>query len=169
MDIFSHGLWGGLAFGRKNRRSFVAAAAFGVAPDLLSFGFVFALIALGMYPRPDFSVEPPDWLAMPQYVHTLYSVTHSLVVFVGAFGLLWLYFKKPVWESLAWGLHILVDIPTHSYSFFPTPFLWPVSDVMVDGIPWASPWIFVSNVVLLAGAYLWFFVIRRRMSRLRSG
>ena len=168
MDVFSHGLWGGVAFGRKNRRSFITACAFGVAPDLLSFGVLFVLMVFGFTTLPDFSLEPPDPTSIPQYVHALYNVTHSLVVFMGIFGLLWLYVKRPVWESLAWMLHVLVDIPTHSYDFFPTPFLWPVSGLMVDGVPWSSPWIFIPNVILLAGAYLWFFVIRSRVSRLQK-
>ena len=32
MDIVSHGLWGALAFGRKNRRSFWLAFGIGLAP-----------------------------------------------------------------------------------------------------------------------------------------
>jgi hypothetical protein len=76
--------------------------------------------------------------------------------------LLWVIFKKPILEFMAWGLHILVDIPTHSSAFFPTPFLWPLSDFMVDGVGWSSPWIFFPNLILLVVFYLWFFVHKKR-------
>jgi len=162
VDIISHGLWGSIAFGRKNRRSFWKAFLFGIAPDALSFGPFFVLMVLGFLPRPDFSVEPPPMDAIPQYVHIAYNVTHSILVFVLLFGLLWLLFRRPVWESFAWPLHILVDIPTHSSAFFPTPFLWPLSSFMVDGKNWGSPEIFIPNVILLIILYAWFFIQKQR-------
>jgi len=165
MDIFSHGLWGGIALGRRNKKSFIKAFVFGVAPDLLSFGFFFVLMLLGISQRPDFSVEPPSADLIPGYVHILYNITHSLIVFMLLFGVLFLVFRKPVWEFLAWGLHILIDIPTHSYEFFPTPFLWPVSDFTVDGRGWAAPEIFFPNVVLLLALYAWFFISKRKRIR----
>jgi hypothetical protein len=38
MDILSHGLYGGVAFGRESRKKYLIAFLFGVGPDLLSFG-----------------------------------------------------------------------------------------------------------------------------------
>ena len=163
MDIISHGLWGSVAFGRKNRKSFLLAFLFGVMPDLLSFGIFFVLTLFGVFQRPDFGgLEPPTNEMIPHFVHSLYNITHSLVVFVVLFALLWLIFKRPILEFGAWGLHILVDIPTHSSAFFPTPFLWPLSDFMVDGKNWSSPYIFIPNVVLLFVLYLWFFVLKKK-------
>lgn len=163
MDIISHGLWGAVAFGRRNRLSFWIAFFFGIAPDLLSFGFYTAGTWVGVFDHPDWSSgQHPDPSAIPIFVHSLYNVTHSLVVFAAVFGLVWLIRKKPFWLMSAWGLHILFDIPTHSDGFFPTPFLWPLSDFRVDGIPWSHPIIFFPNVALLIGLYLWFFVIRKR-------
>lgn len=160
MDIVSHGLWGSLAFGRRNRRSFWLAFLFGIAPDLLSFGPFFATVFLGFRPWPHVSVEPATPL-MPAYVNHLYNITHSLVVFALLFGLLTLIFRRPIWEFSAWGFHILFDIPTHSYRFFPTPFLWPVSTFQVSGWSWASPWIFFPNGILLVLLYVWFFSVKR--------
>ena len=162
MDIVSHGLWGSLAFGRKNRKGFWRAFLFGIAPDFLSFGIFFASTFLGLAERPRFSSEPPDPSLIPSYVHNLYNLTHSLIIFAVLFFVLWLIFKKPVWEALAWGLHIVFDIFTHSFKFFPTPFLWPVSGFKFDGWHWGSPWIFFPNLALLLILYLWFFVIRKR-------
>jgi hypothetical protein len=66
---------------------------------------------------------------------------------------------------LAWLLHILVDIPTHSTRFFPTPFLWPISSYEFSGIGWANPMIFIPNVVLLTSLYVWYFLIRPRLKK----
>jgi len=43
MDIISHGLRGGIAVGRKNKKQFWLSFAFGILPDFVSFGFPFAV------------------------------------------------------------------------------------------------------------------------------
>jgi len=163
MDIVSHGLWGAITLGRTSRKSFWTAFLIGTAPDFFSFGPLFAsgLLTHGL----DFFNSlghPPDPSLIPAYVHSLYNVTHSLVVFVAAFALVWLVRGKPFMEMGAWGLHLVMDIFTHSDAFFPTPFLWPVSDTHYNGVPWADPIIYVSNVLMLAVLYAWFFLKRRR-------
>ncbi len=169
MDIFSHGLWGAAAFGRSNggftKKKFWTALAFGVAPDLFSFGILFVqdvahFITAGSFRYPH-DMESGG-INLPQYVFSAYNVTHSLFVFAATFFLLWAIFKKPVWESLAWGLHILVDIPTHTHAFFPTPFLWPFFNFTLDGWSWGSPWIFFPNVFALALVYFWFYRSRKK-------
>ncbi len=162
MDIISHGVWGSIGFGRKSRKSFWIAFFFGVAPDLFSFGIFTASTWLGLVSGPDWSAGPPDSNLIPQYVHALYDITHSLIVFLAAFILVWIVRKKPLYELGAWGLHILLDIPTHSARFFPTPFLWPISDFHIDGISWGNPLIFIPNVTLLAGFSFYFFFLKRR-------
>ena len=47
MDIFSHGLYGGVLTGRKSRKSFWTAFIFGISPDLFSFGIFTLSILLG--------------------------------------------------------------------------------------------------------------------------
>jgi hypothetical protein len=163
MDTLSHGLWGGIALGRSSRRSFWLAFAFGTAPDLLSFGLVFAngLLSHGLDFFNGFG-HPPDSSLIPGYVHRLYDVTHSLLVFAAVFAVVWAVRGKPLMELGAWGLHIALDIFTHSEAFFPTPFLWPVSEVRVNGVPWSDPRIFFGNVLLLAVLYAWFFLRRSK-------
>ncbi len=162
MDIISHGLYGGVAFGRKSKISYWKAFFFGIMPDLFSFGILFALSILSIASGPDFSAGPPDPASIPQYVHSLYNVTHSLVIAGIVIGIVWFVRKKPLVEMFAWPLHMLVDIPTHSSSFFPTPFLWPVSDFHVDGISWGTPYIFIPNVILLIALYTWFYFSKRK-------
>ncbi len=55
MDVFSHGLWGGILFGRKNKRNFLLAFLIGIAPDVFSFGPFFLVSLLGLTERSSFS------------------------------------------------------------------------------------------------------------------
>ena len=158
MDIASHGLWGGVAFGRKNIKSFWLSLLFGVLPDLLAFGPFFVGIFLGFYQRPLFNgTEPPNPALIPSFVGQIYNITHSLIIFAAVFLIVWFILKRPVYEMLAWGLHILFDIPTHSYAFFPTPFLWPISAFKINGVHWGDPIILYPNIILLLILYIWFF------------
>ena len=150
MDIISHGLWGGLVAGRKSKKIFWTAFAIGLAPDLFSFGILFGARILGLASGPDWGNGPPDPASIPQFVDVLYNITHSLVIFALVFGLVWFIRKKPFIPLFAWAIHILVDIFTHSTAFFPTPFLWPVSDFVINGMNWGQPIIFFPNLALLA-------------------
>ena len=96
MDIVSHGLWGALAFGRKSRTSFWLAFGIGLAPDLFSFGILWVAATLGLSSKPDFSQGTPPESTIPLYVHHLYDVTHSFVVFLAVFALLWILNQRPV-------------------------------------------------------------------------
>lgn len=165
MDIVSHGLWGAIAFGRRTRRSFWLAFIVGIAPDVLSFGILTVAAMLGLADSPDFSRGTPPESSIPQYVHHLYNITHSLVVFLVVYLAVWLLVKRPIWELSAWGLHVFMDIPSHSFAFFPTPFLWPVFDWKVNGWQWMSPSIFIPNAVLLIFVYVWYFARQRRRRR----
>lgn len=158
MDIFSHGLYGGVAFGRMSKRDYITAFLFGIAPDFLAFGifFIINLFSFGSFGKPDLA-------SIPQYILTIYDFSHSLVIFSAFFALLWfLGYKHFAKLTLAWPLHILIDIPTHDSTFFPTPFLWPISDFHIDGVSWGQPMIFIPNVILLLGLYLYWYIQTRK-------
>lgn len=163
MDIISHGLWGGLAFGRKQKKLYWWAAAFGIMPDFLSFGIYTILTVLGIMPRPDWSSHP----VTPDFVHSFYNVTHSLVIFIIVFAIVWLIRKKAFLPLLAWPIHILMDIPTHSAEFFPTPFLWPVSNFHVNGIPWSNPYIILPDLALLLIFYAIWWWRSKKLKKLK--
>jgi hypothetical protein len=166
MDIISHGLWGGVGFGRKNKRLFFLAVLFGMLPDLLSFGVFTVATWFGINPRPDWSAGTPPMELIPEYVHVLYNITHSLVVFTLVCGLLWWLARSYLLPFLAYGFAVLIDIPTHSTDFFATPFLWPLSSYTFNGVSWGEPFIFFPNVVLLVVAYsAWFGWYWYRRSR----
>jgi hypothetical protein len=165
MDVVAHGLWGGAPFWAQGRRKFFAGVLIGMAPDLLSFG-VFHVTNPGWITlRLAGEVSGPPSLSMlPPYVFHAYNVTHSLLVWAAAFALLWLVTKNPPWLLGAWLLHILCDIPTHTESYFPTPFLWPFSTPFVDGISWSTPWFLAANYVSIVSVYAVLFLCfyRRR-------
>lgn len=163
MDIVSHVLWGGAALGRKKRSDFVLAAAFSLWPDFFGEGIMFLLVILGLPGMPGLEHGHPDITEFPAYAQGFYNASHSLVLFSLVFALVWLLKKKPFLPLAAWGLHVLIDIPTHSYNLFPTPFLWPFSDFKVDGIGWDRPLVLAANFSLLAVVYgIWFYRQRTR-------
>lgn len=163
MDIISHGLWGGITAGRKSRRDFWLAFFFGVAPDVFSFGIFSVGVWLGLAEGPDWGKGLPDSSIIPVYVHILYNWTHSLLIFIFVYAVVWLVLRRPYYLLLPWGLHIVMDIFTHGSQFFPTPFLWPITKRTIEGIPWSEPIIFFPNLILLALLYIWFFIVRRRL------
>jgi len=165
MDVVAHGLWGGVPFYRLGRRKFCAGVLIGMAPDLLSFG-VFHVM------HPDWFTRrlageisgPPALSILPTYVFHSYNVTHSLFVWAVVFGLLWAVAKHPPWFLGAWLLHILCDIPTHTESYFPTPFLSPFPTPFVEGIAWSTPWFMIANYagILVVYAATFFYFYKRR-------
>ncbi|MCX6823743.1 MAG: hypothetical protein NT085_01325 [candidate division SR1 bacterium] len=163
MDIISHGLYGGAIFGEKNKKQFWLSAGFGILPDLLAFGLPVAASIITMISGGSVALSKPGMPHYePSYVHTIYNITHSLIIRAIAFLTLWLIFKKPVKASFARLLHILIDIPTHSLAFFATPFLWPLSNYKFDGIPRSNKIVFIPNVVLLVLLYIVYFYRKRQ-------
>ncbi len=181
MDIISHGLWTGAIAKvankkRKKTLNFWMAVWWGVFPDLFAFtipflgllwNFTFQSVNLADIPGPSATEPPPsDTLWIFQLATSLYNVSHSAVIFLIVFGLVWLVLKRPIWEMSAWFLHILMDIFTHSYRFFPTPVFWPLFGWKFDGISWANPRFLAINYVALILLYLWFFIIKKRKNAL---
>lgn len=170
MDTLSHGLWGSIVFGRRNKRDFWWSFFFGVSPDIFSFG-VFTFANLFLFEERTFG--RPELADIPTYVHTLYNITHSFVVWAIVFALVWAIMRKPFLPMFAWPLHIILDIFTHSTDFFPTPFLWPVTEYRFDGVSWGAPAIFFTNLFLLALSYaIWairWYIRKKRLANTRFG
>lgn len=139
---------------------------FGVLPDILSFGIYIVGSWIGIFKHPNFSSgRHPDPSMIPDFVHIAYDWTHSLVIFLVVFGIVWIVRQKIYWPMFAWPLHILSDIPTHSGDFFPTPFLWPLSDFHVYGVSWGHPYIFFPNWILLLTCLYALFLHQRLKNR----
>ena len=167
MDIFAHTLW--TAAGAKKGNEIaehkkgkfhinVAWAAFwGVFPDLFAFTWPFLIrfyyLANGGLALNKFfgrRIEGAVYDNGLSIAHTLYNYSHSLVIWALVFGAVWLFYKRPRYELLGWALHILIDIPSHVLSFFPTPFLFPISDYKFShGIQWSNQYFMMVNYTLL--------------------
>ena len=148
MDIFSHGLWSFAVFHKKKYA--LKATLFGILPDISSFGILFIINLINGNLRKG----PPSLSSLPDWLFAAYNMTHSFVVFLVIFLSIYLIAKKWYWPLTAWAIHILIDIPTHSFRFFPTPFLWPLSDYKFDGISWATPWFLLLNYGALLIVFL---------------
>ena len=59
---------------------------------------------------------------------------------------------------LPWYSNILLDIPTHTLQFFPTPVFYPLSDFGVDGTRWSDPSSSCPTRYCWPG---WFYVLRK--------
>lgn len=171
MDIFAHGLWAGAAAKGLNKRegrprvNVWAMALWGVFPDLLAFTLPFIFIMWGLvFGGLDFSqfsshhpplAEPAGSTAASIFGMTsvLYTFGHSAVVFVVVFFATWAFFKRPRLEMLGWLIHILLDVPTHTYAFYPTPVFWPLWGWEFNGFSWGVPWFMVLNYSLILLAY----------------
>lgn len=180
MDIFTHGVWAGVGskvlkhHQKKSRFRTWLAIVWGIFPDLFAFGpvfpWIFIMQVLGSLPvlvPKIYELEPsqPDTLLIFRITHSLYNLSHSLFVFALIFGFIWWVWKKPVWEMLAWLMHILIDIPTHSYREFPTPFLWPFSELKVNGFAWSNPKVLLGNYIFLIAVYLFFHFQKKKKRR----
>ena len=159
MDIIAHGLWAaaGVTAARKSANARIRlgwTVFWAMFPDLLAFG---PPVAVGLWrlltggslhgarlPRVNFGVQ-------------LYPLGHSLVTFLLVFAVASLLARRVVLELLGWLSHILIDIFTHSFRYYATRFLWPVSDIRFDGLPWWTPWFWCSTYIALAIVYflLW--------------
>lgn len=173
MDVFAHALWTGALFRGFNLKAKIKikvwkAVLWGIAPDVFSFGLMTAWMLLSLIfggTVADFhqfeAMEPAqrDTIPIFQIVSFMYNITHSLFTFAAFFIVFYFIFRKPMWAMLGWLVHILIDIPTHSYQFYPTPFLWPLSSWKFNGISWGQKWFMIANysaiVIAYAALYFW--------------
>lgn len=157
MDIFAHTLWAaagarGLNAKFKKRLFRVGwTAFFGVFPDLFAFGIPLILSipnmiknGVNIFAHSHHDLSP-----------VLYQYSHSIVIWALVFILVWIIFKRPAFFLFGWALHILIDIPSHAGNFYPTPFLFPISDYkFLHGISWANKWYMIINYSALLVVFL---------------
>ena len=174
MDFIAHGLWGGIIAKTANKHQITKKPApihwfvfWSIIPDIFTFTILFAwffgsiLAGYGSFANlSHYQITEP----MPQNTHLiinlthwLYNFSHSLVVFLAVFAIVFLKKRGAPWVMAGWLTHILIDIPTHSYKFFPTPFLWPLSQWKFDGWAWSTPEFVIFNYLLIAVIYFWLY------------
>ena len=164
MDIISHGLWGATAANIADKKinkkiSPWWATFWGVFPDLFAFTIPFLWLMLKLVeggsdiPNIRGAELQPDSPWVFHIATTLYNYSHSMIVFLAVFGLVYFVLRRPLWELIGWPLHIIMDIPTHTYQFYPTPALWPLWNKKFSGFSWATPWFMVLNYSVLLLIY----------------
>ena len=168
MDILAHTLWAGagareanLCAEEKNKKFHLNVwwtAFWGVFPDLFAFTIPFSLLFYNLIfnnnSLSNFFSHPPvaeEGLNNGfDLAHNLYQYSHSLIIFIVVFVLVWIIYKRPRYELLGWVLHILIDIPSHTLAFYPTPFLFPISNYKYPyGIQWSNTLFMIINYSLL--------------------
>ena len=178
MDILAHTLWtnagarAGNRLAEKKKGKFhvnVGWTAFwGVFPDFFAFTIpiililyrvIFQGLSLG-------SLADHHGLAGGFDIASyLYQFSHSLVIWALVFVLVWVLSKRPRWELLGWALHILIDIPSHAIGFYPTPFLFPLSEHRFPyGVSWSNTWYMLINysALLLVWGRIWYRKIKMK-------
>lgn len=178
MDILAHTLWTTAATRKANieaekkgksfKMKVLWTAFWGIFPDLFAFTLPFVIsfykVLSGQQQFGSFSTrhQVADGFNLS---HTLYQYSHSLILWVFVFLIIWAIWRRPRWELLGWLLHILIDIPSHAITFFPTPFLFPISSyVFPYGIAWSNKWFMLINYLALL--FLWGgFLFKRNRKR----
>ncbi|MEK7138360.1 MAG: hypothetical protein AAB787_02510 [Patescibacteria group bacterium] len=169
MDVLAHALWThaihrGVAKAKNiklNKKAIWTVIFFGLAPDLFSFG-PFFVKEIFFHGTKIFGGGPPDPASIPAYIYNSYNYTHSFVLFLTIFAVVWALRGKPFWLMYGWGLHILIDMFSHSKSFFPTPFLFPLSSFKINGWSWGDPTFMFINYSLLALTYIGLYIYSKR-------
>ena len=156
MDYFAHIAWSYLLF-NKTKKPFYAVL-FGILPDSVSW-LLFTIYLL--FNGQTFQQAAEN---IPEWVFILYNISHSMFTFLLVLGIVYLILKKIPIYIWAWPIHILIDIPTHSRDFLPTPFLWPVSEWVFPGISWGTSWFMILNWSLIAFCLTLVIILRKKKS-----
>lgn len=158
MDIITHSLWGLIVFHKL--KLWWLVVLFSILPDVLPFIVPY----MSYFLHKDFLIRTKKFFkivwekkgdipisqlfgGLPSYVKKMYKFTHSLIIFGGLFIILFFTSREISWYVLPWIMHILIDIPTHDETSFATPFLFPVSNFRVNGIPSTRIWFQIINYV----------------------
>jgi hypothetical protein len=146
MDTLSHALWGRGLFGYRGYKWL--AIFFGAMPDLFSFGILIIVrLFSGNYTSGNYAYEgPPSLETIPNWVFFNYDLSHSFITAFLCIGIVYFFNRALIFPMLAWPFHILLDFPFHSKEYFPTKFLWPLTDFSIDGIPWSNPEVWFPNM-----------------------
>jgi hypothetical protein len=145
MDTIGHALWTYIIYIAHPKKWW--AVLIGVAPDIVSF-----------IPHLFF-----EHFSGGQAVFDLvYQYTHSLIIFAIVFAAIWLFTKSTPLILGAWGIHIVFDIFTHPFSYYPTPYLFPFNSPEVLAIDYRSTTFLVINYAILASIFLYLYFIKKK-------
>lgn len=148
VDTIAHAVISWLVFHDFSNETIWLAVLFGMLPDLCSWT-IFAFYNIFTRGK----LGQPNLKEIPKWAYSLYNYTHSLFVFSLIIFLVYLLNGEIPIYLWSYALHILIDIPTHSREFLPTPFLWPFFDWKFPGIFWGARWFLIFYWVILIISY----------------
>ncbi len=167
MDVLAHMLWanyGSQAANKKLKKkekktiNLFWVTFWGVFPDLFAFGITFLILVPTILSGDFHGKVLMSHMSLPA---NLYQYSHSLVIWSVVFLITWLISKRPRFELFGWALHILIDIPSHAASFYPTPFLFPISNYrFLHGVSWANTTYMIINYSLLLASTSYLLYIK---------
>ncbi len=139
MDLITHTLITRKFIGKE-----ASTTIAGILPDVsFYFTYPFWLAARGGAKE---AFQNNDWPAPPKWMITFHYMTHSIPLATVIALVIFAFTKQfPRKFFLAWLVHILIDIPTHSKKQWAPQFLWPISDYAFDGYSWGEAAIALMN------------------------
>ena len=169
MDILAHTLWAAMGAQAARRsysltpRTVGLTAGLAAMPDL---GHMLPVVGWAVFGDGSatklwaYAVAlPGQEPAMPSMVamlsHHLHCTLHSAIVAGVVTLLLWAVLRALWIPLLGWWSHILIDIFTHSFDYYPAPIFYPITQRGFDGIAGNSPWFIALNYLALAGTGWW--------------
>ena len=155
MDYFAHGIWSYIFFHRSKQPFY--AVLFGLLPDSTSW-LIYLFVRLF---TKGFAFGKPDFTTLPDWIFTLYGLSHSLVICGAVFLVVYLAIRKIPIYMYAWPIAILMDIVTHTKEFLPTHFLYPISSWPFPGISWGNKWFMLVNWGLMI-VILSYIVVKKK-------
>lgn len=180
MDIAAHALWVGVGIAiihrhrRISPRIAAATLALAVLPDLAHLLPMIAwnvfgdgsLAQLWRYSVALPGQEPDVPATIAWLTHHLHCIFHSAIVAAVVSLIAWRIWRKQWLPLLGWWSHILIDIPTHSADFYPSPVLYPITQRGFDGLAWNTPWFVAVNytALVVSGLYL-LWTYRRHLKK----
>ena len=174
MDILAHTLWAGVGVALARRRwaitrsSAAATVSLAALPDVMHLlpllgWWIFGGGSAAMLYAYAVAV-PESEPALPPLVnllaHHLHCIMHSAIAAGAITALLWAALRSLWIPLLGWWSHIVIDVFTHSASFYPVPVLYPFTQLGFDGLAWNTPWFLALNYLFLLATILWLFRTR---------
>ncbi len=140
MDVLFHLVSGLMLAKIFQNENVLAVLIFSVLPDLLGAAY-FNLLCIKNAPKKSLVKFIGEWKRRSHFYGTwdkfAYRITHSIVGWVFITSLAYLFLKNFEILSLAYLIHILIDLPTHEGEISPRLF-YPFHDWSIHGLYWAT-------------------------------
>ena len=108
------------------------------------------------------TVGVPVLAEIPAWTFTLYNISHSIIVALTGILVIFIWRRRVPIYIFAWPIAIVMDALTHTRSFLPTPFLWPIFDWTFPGISWANRTVMTINYILIVLSLCVIMLLKKR-------